>query len=70
MLTFARKVGQGVRIGDQIRITVKEIRGRQVRLVIEAPREVRIYREEIWDQIASENKLAAQVEPDRLNDLE
>ena len=70
MLTFARKVGQGVRIGDHIRITVKEIRGRQVRLTLEAPQEFRIYREEIWEQIAAENQRAANVKPGLLSELE
>ncbi len=70
MLTFTRKIGQKIRIGDQIRITVKEIKGRQVRLVIEAPKEVRVFREEIYEQIAAENERAAQVKPDLLKGLE
>jgi carbon storage regulator len=70
LLTFTRKIGQKIRIGDQIRITVKEIKGRQVRLVIEAPKEVRVFREEIYEQIAAENERAAQVKPDLLKGLE
>lgn len=61
LLTFARKAGQAIRIGDSIRITVKELRGRQVRLVVEAPREIPVFREELYEQIVEENKQAAQV---------
>lgn len=70
MLTFARKPGQAIRIGDKIRVTVKEIRGRQVRLMIEAPIEIPVFREEIYEQIAAENERAAQVESDLLKRLD
>jgi len=48
---------------------VKEIRGRQVRLVIEAPHQIPVFREEIYAQIVAENERAAQVAPDQLKDL-
>ncbi len=70
MLTFTRKPGQMIRIGDGIRITVKQVRGRQVRLLIEAPDDVTVHREEIYLQIAEENKQAAQVDPEALELLE
>ncbi len=69
MLTFTRKPGQMIRIGDGIRITVKQVRGRQVRLVIEAPRSVPVYREEVYEQIVEENERAAKVDPDALDRL-
>ncbi len=55
MLTLTRKVGESIRIGDDIEIIVKEIRRNQVRIGIVAPREVAIYREEVYDTIRSEN---------------
>lgn len=58
MLTFTRKVGQSIRIGDHVKVTVKEVRGRQIRLVIEAPREIPVFREELYQQIAAENEAA------------
>jgi carbon storage regulator len=70
LLSFTRKAGQGIRVGDRIRIIVKEVRGRQVRLVIEAPHEIPIFREEIWEQIAAENERAAQAAPNLLQELE
>jgi carbon storage regulator len=54
MLTLTRKVGQKIRIGDEIEIVVREIRGRQVRLGISAPEELPVYREELYLQIAAE----------------
>ncbi|MDD2944065.1 MAG: carbon storage regulator CsrA [bacterium] len=60
MLVLTRKPGQAVYIGDDIRITLMEIRGNQVRLGVEAPSSVRIYREEIYLQILEENKQALQ----------
>jgi carbon storage regulator len=47
MLVIARKIGQTIRIGDDIEITVSAIRGDQVRLAIQAPREIPILRTEI-----------------------
>ena len=60
MLTLTRKVGESIRIGDNIQIVVKEIRKNQVRIGIIAPREVKIYREEVYQNIVAENRLAAQ----------
>jgi carbon storage regulator len=51
MLTLTRKVGESIRIGDEIEIIVKEIRRNQVRIGIVAPREIAIYREELYDEI-------------------
>lgn len=48
-------------IGDDVRITVVEIRDDQVRLGISAPREVPVYREEVFEKIKSENEAASRV---------
>ena len=53
MLTLTRKVGESIRIGDDIEIVVKEIRRNQVRIGIVAPRDVAIYREEVYDAMAT-----------------
>ncbi len=47
MLVLARKLEEAIRVGDEVRITILEIRGGRVRLGIEAPRHVRIRRDEI-----------------------
>ncbi len=55
MLILTRKVGESIRIGDDILVKVVEIRGGQIRLAINAPLEVRILREEIYDRIKKSN---------------
>ena len=62
MLTLTRKVGQKIRIGDEIEIVVREIRGRQVRLGISAPGELPVYREELYLQITQEAAAEAEAE--------
>ena len=70
MLKFTRKAGQAIRIGDNIIVTVKEVRGRQVRVTIEAPREIPVFREELYLQIARENERAVPTAPDLLDRLD
>ncbi|HEY8908994.1 MAG TPA: carbon storage regulator CsrA [Desulfosporosinus sp.] len=59
MLALTRKVGERIVIGDNIVVTVVSIKGDSIRLAIEAPKEIKIYRGEIFDAIAAENKQAA-----------
>lgn len=59
MLILARKVGQSIIIGDDIEITVIEVRGEQIRLGIDAPQKIPVNRKELIDQIAAENIRAA-----------
>jgi carbon storage regulator len=61
MLVLSRKLNQAIMIGDDVRITIVEIRDDQVRLGISAPREVPVYREEVFDKIKSENEAANRV---------
>jgi len=59
MLALTRKVGERIVIGDNIVVTVVGIKGDNIRLTIEAPKEIKIYRGEIYDAIAAENREAA-----------
>ncbi len=59
MLVLTRKSGERLVIGDNITLTVIEVRGDSVRLAFDAPKEVKIYRGEIYEAIVSENKEAA-----------
>jgi carbon storage regulator len=61
MLILARNVGESIRIGEDIEITVTEVRGGAVRLSIKAPRDVSIYRDEVYQRIMLANSVAAQV---------
>ncbi|HBV86028.1 MAG TPA: carbon storage regulator [Desulfosporosinus sp.] len=59
MLALTRKVGERIVIGDNIVVTVVGIKGDNIRITIEAPKEIKIYRGEIYDAIAAENRQAA-----------
>ncbi len=54
MLILTRSVGHIIRIGDDIKVTILETQGMQVRLGIQAPREIAVHREEIYQRIAME----------------
>jgi len=56
MLVLTRKLGENIRIGDSVKITVLEVRSGQVKLGIEAPPEVKVHREEIYARIQEENR--------------
>ncbi len=51
MLILTRKVGESVLIGNDISITILSVRGNQVKLGVEAPKEVSVHREEIYQRI-------------------
>jgi len=66
MLILTRKVGEAVSIGDDIQISVVEIKGTQVKLGIKAPKNIEVHREEIYLKIQEENRRAALVSTDSL----
>ena len=71
MLVLTRKIGETFVVGDDITVTVIDIvGGNKVRLGINAPSTVPVYREEIWLQIQEENRQAAAAGPDQLDRLE
>ena len=55
MLVLTRRPGQLIQIGADIQVTIIEVRGDQVRIGINAPRDVPVHRQEIWDEICAEN---------------
>ena len=59
MLVLTRKPGEKIFIGDNVSLTVVEVKGDSVRIAVDAPREVKIYRGEIYEAIIAENKAAA-----------
>lgn len=56
MLILTRRVGETVRIGDDIEVSVLAIKGNQVRLGVNAPRTVAVHREEIYERIKAEER--------------
>jgi carbon storage regulator len=65
MLVLTRKVGESIAIDDHIKIIVVQVKGKQVRLGVEAPRETKIHREEIYTAIQEQNQKAANA-PEKL----
>ena len=68
MLVITRRPNERICLGDDVTITVLEVVGSTVRLGIEAPAEVPIYRQEIWAAVKQENQAAAQATITRLPD--
>ena len=66
MLIITRRPGEKVMVGDDIVVHGIEIVGNSVRVGIEAPRSVPVYREEIWNAVRDENRAAAEAAPDAL----
>ena len=62
MLALTRKKGESLVLNNNIEVTVLEIRGDQVKLGIQAPKQVPVYRKEVYQQIQKENEAAASVE--------
>jgi len=59
MLALTRKVGERIVIGDNVVITIVNIQGENIRVAIDAPKDIKIYRGELYDSIVQENKQAA-----------
>lgn len=62
MLALSRKKGEALMINNNVEITVLEIKGEQVKLGINAPKEVPVYRKEVYAQIQDANKEAVNVD--------
>ncbi|MBI5893024.1 MAG: carbon storage regulator CsrA [Deltaproteobacteria bacterium] len=63
MLVLTRKSGEGIMVGDNVKIIVLEAKENQIKIGIEAPIEVPVHREEIYLKIQEENKMAATAQP-------
>jgi carbon storage regulator len=69
MLVLTRKVGESVKIGNDIELTILSIDGEQIKLGIDAPKEITIHRKEVYLAIEQENSDAADTAVDLLNFL-
>ena len=63
MLILSRKVNEKIMIGDDISISIIDVRGDQARIGVDAPRNVKVFRQEVYDAIKAENKAAAESTP-------
>ncbi|MBK23914.1 MAG: carbon storage regulator [Halobacteriovorax sp.] len=69
MLVLTRKLGESIAIDDHIKIVVVQIKGKQVRLGIKAPKETKIHREEVYKAIQDQNTEASQADLNSISDL-
>ncbi len=65
MLVLSRQRDESIMIGDNIVVTIVDIRGDKVRLGIEAPTEIPVHRQEVYEAIKKENQKAAELEGNR-----
>ena len=63
MLILSRKINEKIMIGDDISVSIIEIRGDQVRIGVDAPKSVKVFRQEVFDAIKAENKEASKSVP-------
>ncbi len=61
MLTLTRKVGESIYVGKDVVVIIKEIKGKQVRIGVEAPMEFPVYRGEIYERIMEENRISSNI---------
>jgi carbon storage regulator len=66
MLILARRIGESIMVGDQVEISVVDIKGDLVKLGIKAPPQVKVYRSEVYAAIQEENRAAAAASPGSL----
>jgi carbon storage regulator len=64
MLILTRKIGESIHLGDEIEVTVLEMKGRQVRLGLKVPEDMPVYRDELYKKIQAENVQAVQADTD------
>ncbi|MGP1402813.1 MAG: carbon storage regulator CsrA [Catonella sp.] len=69
MLALSRKPGESVIIGNNIEITILEVKGEQVKVGIKAPESVAIYRKELFEQIQNSNREASAINEQTLKNL-
>lgn len=69
MLILTRKLGESIAIDDHIKIVVVKIKGKQVRLGIQAPQTTKVHREEVYQAIQEQNKEASQSDPSLISHL-
>ena len=69
MLVLSRHRDESIMIGDDVVVTIVDIRGDKVRLGIEAPQDIPVHRQEVYEAIKRENEKAAKVNPSATKDL-
>ncbi len=69
MLVLSRHRDESIMIGDNVMITIVDIRGDKVRLGIDAPQEIPVHRQEVYEAIKRENQKASRIDPSEISDI-
>ncbi len=69
MLVLSRHRDESIMIGDNVVVTIVDIRGDKVRLGIDAPNEIPVHRQEVYEAIQRENRAASQIQPGDTKDI-
>ncbi|MFO7903883.1 MAG: carbon storage regulator CsrA [Pirellulaceae bacterium] len=69
MLVLSRHRDESIMIGDEIVVTIVDVRGDKVRLGIDAPQDIPVHRQEVYEAIQRENRKASQVQPQETRDV-
>ena len=69
MLVLTRKINESIMIGDKIEIRIMGVKGDQIKLGVSAPRDIAVYRAELYHAIEEENRKASQMKPEFLKGL-
>ncbi len=69
MLVLSRHRDESIMIGDDIVVTIVDIRGDKVRLGIDAPQDIPVHRQEVYEAVQRENREASQVQPSQTRDI-
>ena len=69
MLVLSRHRDESIMIGDDVVVTIVDIRGDKVRLGIDAPQHIPVHRQEVYEAIQRENRQAAQLDPEDTKDV-
>lgn len=69
MLILSRKNGEKIMIGDNIEVVILEMKGDQVKIGVEAPRSMKVYRGEVYDEIQVENREASNIDKEQIDIL-
>ena len=69
MLVLTRKLGEVLRIGQEITVRIIDVKGKQIKIGIEAPSDLLIYREEVYEKIQAENRLSSSLSMDAFGQI-